>query len=210
MKTNGGIMGIDGVKLQYINHNLREYIGTLSEQELLDLEKEIGEKYDNQNKVAIISEITREKKERILEKYISTTTADFLRTEFQNVLDDVNENKIIQSLQHYQNINVNADTLVKWCPIALDLEASYKIYDTLHAQGKKDSEIISVLTESYNKAREVEESLNAPNRSTVEEFNRFIQSAEDMLKQSKAGTESYDKYIKRMMNQNKEIMRKLA
>ena len=203
-------MGIDGVKLQYINHNLREYIGTLSEQELLDLEKEIGEKYDNQNKVAIISEITREKKERILEKYISTTTADFLRTEFQNVLDDVNENKIIQSLQHYQKINVNADTLVKWCPIALDLEASYKIYDTLHAQGKKDSEIISVLTESYNKAREVEESLNAPNRSTVEEFNRFIQSAEDMLKQSKAGTESYDKYIKRMMNQNKEIMRKLA
>lgn len=203
-------MGVDGVKLQYIKHDIKEYIATLLDKELQDLVKEINKSYVGQNKEEIIHEITLEQKERILAKYVSTTTSSFLRSEFSNALDDVNEEEIKNSLQHYRNINVNADTLVKWCPMALDIEACYKIYDNMHMQGKTDFEIMNVLTSNYDKARQLEQECVANNNSTIEDFDQFIQNSEETLKYSKAGTESYDKYIKRMIDQNKEVMRKLA
>lgn len=203
-------MGVDGVKLQYIKKDVKEYIGTLPEKELEDLEKEIHGQYTCQNKAEIMHEIELEKKERILMQYVSTTTSDFLRSEFPNALNDVNERKINQSLQYYRSINVNPDTLVKWCPIALDIEACFKIYDNMHAHGSTDFEIIRALTQNYDNIRKAEQSWTTNNNSTIEEFNEFIKNSEERLKQSKAGTESYDKYVKRMMNQNKEIMRKLA
>lgn len=203
-------MGVDGVKLQYIKKDVKEYIGTLPEKELEDLEQEINEQYIGQNKEEIMHEIELEKKERLLTKYVSTTTSDFLRSEFPNALNDVNKRKINQSLQYYRSINVNPDTLVKWCPIALDTEACYKIYDNMHMQGNTDFEIFRALTQNYDNIRKIEQSWVTNNNSTKEKFDEFIKNSEEMLKQSKAGTESYDRYVKRMMNQNKEIMRKLA
>lgn len=201
---------MDGVKLQYIKKNLKEYIKTLTKEELEELKQEINEKYTGESKTDIVHEIELEKKERALAKYISSMTCDFLRDEFSNVFDDVDENKINKSLQHYNNIKVDADNLIKWCPIALDVDACYKIYNHMHLEGKTDSEIIKLLTENYKNAKKEVQNGQTNNNSTIEEFNEFIKNSDEMLRHSKAGTESYDKYIKRIMNQNKEVMRKLA
>lgn len=206
-------MGIDSVRLQYINQNMKEYFSVLTIKELNELEKMINNSVlkEDFNKREALKEIALEKKERLLSKQLPSTTTSFLREEFANVLEDITEEQIKKSMQYYNDLGIDMNVLMKWCPISMNVTACYKIYKKLHNQGKTDLEISEVLTTNYQRAKEVEqESSPESSKEVLNEFATFIQTTEIKLKHSKTGTESYDKYIKRMINQNHEVIGKLA
>lgn len=206
-------MGVDSVQLQYINHNMKEYFSALTTEELNALEQNIQTSTltGKIKKEEMLNEILLEKKERLLSKCLPSTTTLFLREEFANILEDTTEAEIKKSMQYYNSLEIDVNVLMKWCPISMNVSACYQIYKKLHNAGKTDLEISEVLTTNYQQAKEIEQDSSTELQTEVpNEFATFMQMTEMKLKHSKTGTESYDKYIKRMINKNQEVIRKLA
>lgn len=206
-------MGVDSIQLQYINQNMKEYFSVLTTKELNDLEQNIQTSTltGKVTKDEILKEILLEKKGRLLSKCLTSTTTLFLREEFANVLEDTAEEEIQNSILYYNSLGIDMNVLMKWCPISMNVSACYRIYKKLHNEGKADLEISEVLTANYEQAKEIDQ--DDSNESSIEvpnEFANFIQTTEMKLKHSKTGTESYDKYINRMIHKNQEVIRKLA
>lgn len=206
----------------YQNYELTNYLKTLTSEELEYLEHRIGANDITGPWIDIFNSLHQEKEYRVLSTTLSLDTSRFLTDSYSDLLKNVSKKDLFDSLLVYSELGVDYDYLLKWLPVFVSVKDSNTLYHFLKKQGLDDDKIIEVFGHNFSESKDLIQRIHQLDSSqpvnpdpkpqdylSDTEYTGFIKKAVTAIERKKAGTESYDLYIKHMMSEDKEIMKRL-